>query len=519
MIAISKALNKTGTFLLSCFRTVEMSSQNTVENVKGLAKLSKQAKSCIDVIKIGTNLCQILTSLLRKLCCYGKSIPCVGSFLAIVERMLPVEGSKSVIRLLQKLSEQINAELESKINWAAIKLQYCDIATKIETGMEYLSKLLESVTDDERTRYEERLKALCSNETMTIAVRNLVKALAPGEDLLQNDILESIYPLTRGHRGKFDSLCKRFLQLFVGGVAVILFYETLVRGEEAASEMNTLFDGDAEKLMRRFEAFRKRYKDCFRENMVTDLNEVIDGEMSNKDAVKYLSNLLREKYDWLETYSIVCKESMFIDYDFTGDHVKSLERKNRFGVIFYREIPEGTAIRYSTTSITHDDSRLEQIRNIINGTGRAYWLSDAARINSVLDANFRQGGISVWGCATLKIRRISYIPIVYLPAAIASDKALSSFEASVETGETSEAVIVYSSVKHMHLCLVHVDRFPPLTSTEDSLGPSSKKKRSELEEEKKADVMAEEERWRKSSRWRKRRWSKRLRLKKGIMWI
>lgn len=429
-----------------------MSLQITVQNIQ---QVVQQVKSCTDVIKEGASLCNTLTSLLRTLCCNGKSIPCVGGILAVVEGLLPDGDSEVVIRLLQNLSEQIKAvrhdisELENKIKLEGVKLQYCDIATKIETGMDYLSRILKSANDDERTRFEERLKELCSNQTMTLAVVNLVKGLAPEDNLLQNDILETIYRATRGHRGNLDSVCNRFQQLFAGGVAVILIYETLVRGEEAASEMNQLFEGHAEKLMKRFEEFRQKCKDCFRENMQSDLNEVIDGEMSNKDAVEYLSDFLRKKYDWLETYSIVCKESIFIDYDFTGDHVKSLERNDRFGVIFYREGRECPTLRRFRALMPRQVSRLSQVRQIIRETDKDCWFSDAARINSILGASLRRNGVCLWGCATVKAKRIISIPLINIPVIIKSNKALDCFEIS---GVWTEAVSDVGG--HKHLCLL-----------------------------------------------------------------
>lgn len=46
-----------------------------------------------------------------------------------------------------------------------------------------------------------------------------------------------------------------------------------------------LFEGDAENLKTRVETFKQKWKDCFIKNMQGDLNEVVDGEMSNKDTV------------------------------------------------------------------------------------------------------------------------------------------------------------------------------------------------------------------------------------------
>lgn len=443
-LLFSKAFNITDKLSLLYFRTFEMSFLNAVMKAK-------------EVAYQGKGLYETLMNLLPTIFYYGKSIPYMGSFLAVLQGMLPGKGSEIVglPRLLQNQNDQLHAvrlhiqKLENIIKLECVKLPYGDIVAKIETGMKFVWKIKKSTNDGERTRFEDRLKELCSNQSMTLAVTTLVKVLAP-EDSLQYDILESIYPFTKGHRGEFDSICGRFLLLFVGGQAVILHYEKLVRGEEAVAEMKkTLFEGDAEKLIKRFEAFRQRYTDCFTENMLTDLKEVINGDKSNKDAVKYLSELVREKYDWQETYCIICNKSPSIDYDFSGDHVKILQHNNRFGVIFYREGLECPVQRMLPVLISRQDSTLYKVRQIIRETDKECSFSDAASINAVLRANLRRNGISLWGCATVKVNRSISIPMINIHASITSHDALDSFEIS---GDWPKAVSDVGD--HKHLCLL-----------------------------------------------------------------
>lgn len=370
-------------------------------------------------------------------CC--KSIPYVGRALALVEGRLPDDDSRKVAGLLQSLSKHIKTVtndirwMEKRINLATVQLQYCDIVTKIETGIEYLSKITENTNRPTiTTNYKERLKDLCSNERMTLAVKNLLKGLT-GEGLLHINILKVMYSETRGHRRKVESMCVRFLQLFVGGLAVISTYETLVRGDEAALEMDQLFDGDADRLKTRFESVQQKCKSCFKNFMLEDLEEVIGSSRSNEEAVAYLKESFQEKYDWLETYCVACNESSNTDYGFIGDHVKILNCNGRFGVIFYREIREGPESR--------DRQILVNVRQILKEIEKDRRLSDAERINNALEDRLRSIGIGLWGCATVKTKLCI------------GRNTLDSFKTSVRIGETCRAS-VFDIGCRKHLCLV-----------------------------------------------------------------
>lgn len=430
-----------------------MSIGNIVTNVQ---EGRKHIQSCVDFMKIVTNIHdgaapgKILTGLLQLLCRYGKSIPYLGVILASVEGILPDEDSKDVPRMLQSLSEDIKAvrkELLKEIKLEEVRLQYRKIFITIETGMKFLVKISMS-NNDERTRHEKRLKDFCSNQTMTRAVEELLDLLIPEDDLLQTDILESVYLVTRGHRGKVDAICIQFLQLFCGGLSVIAAYESLEYGEKGALDMKNWFEDDTGKLKTRFEDYRQRCKDCFKENMIEDLNEILGSERSNKEAAAHLKKFLGEKYDWLETYSIVYKKNIFIDYNFSGDYVESLERNDKFGVIFYRDRLEGPALRNLTTPVPRA-GRINQVRQLIRETDRECWFSDAARINGVLKANLNRNGFGLWGCATVKAKRIISIPVINIFAVIGSTKALDSFEIS---GAWTKAVSDVGG--HKHLCLL-----------------------------------------------------------------
>lgn len=262
---------------------------------------------------------KILTASLKLLCRFCRSIPYVGATLTSVKGMLPDEDSKKVISLLQNLSEEIKmvrhdiSELETKIKWEAVKLQYCDVVTKIELGMEYLSHISKPANVGSKINFEKRLKKLCSNESMTLALKHLVKGLT-GEGLFHNNILVAMHRETRGDRGKVQLMCIRFLQLFSGGLAVIAAYETLERGEDAALEMKAMFEIDSENLSQYFEAVQKMCKDCFIDFMREDLRKVLNSDKPNKEAVAFLSieSCERSTTGWRITASFVAKTSSLI---------------------------------------------------------------------------------------------------------------------------------------------------------------------------------------------------------------
>jgi len=94
-------------------------------------------------------------------------------------------------------------------------------------------------------------------------------------------------------------------------------------------------------------------------------------------------------------------------------------------------------------------SRLSQVRQIIRETDKDCWFSDAARINSILRDRLRRNGVYLWGCATVKAKRIISIPLINIPVIIKSNKALDCFEIS---GVWAEAVSGVGG--HKHLCLL-----------------------------------------------------------------
>ncbi len=136
----------------------------------------------------------------------GAKYFCEGA--GIVLNMSAKADDKAVAQL-NKIFEEIRdvrndiRQLERSMEWATSRIQYADICTMIVTGVDFCQQI-QCMAENESLKhdYEERLKELCSNQRLTLAMSTLLDGIT-GQGDFRVDILQLIYIQSNG----FETCC------------------------------------------------------------------------------------------------------------------------------------------------------------------------------------------------------------------------------------------------------------------------------------------------------------------------
>ena len=338
--------------------------------------------------------------LLEKLKCVTRIIPYAGTaMLTVADTFHPDENHEVVIQWLENLSEQLEEDKQELVNLIKMETLYGQHILSIQTAIRSSVDIAKAKNDTERKRYEQMFKDVCAGQKHTMAMDNLVEGLR-GKGTPQMNIMHRYYTSTGGNLRKVKTLAKELLKLVYGGFATLFAYETLVRDQRSAEEVLAEYTNRIEEVYENIHNLFDRCKNELRDNIMRELNEILDGNVSNSDAANSLSNLMSEKY-CLENYCIVCNVGSPMDVSFKGNYVCSFGRKDRFGVVFYQE----------TTETVFDPEREQQIKTAIESLGKFTW-STIAECHNLIDT-FCSEGIEPYGCAVITPKRACTVPYIH----------------------------------------------------------------------------------------------------------
>lgn len=368
--------------------------------VSDLFKMANEVeitKDCLEVLSQASDLASKFTAVSKIIEFAGKLtsvFPIVGAVLGLAECFLPDGKHQEILRCFEKLSNKIDQvrndikELEEMIKWEFTQLQYGDVVSRIELGMLYCLEIGRAREKAEKVRYQERLKEVCANQSITLALNTLLDGIA-GTSLFRNSILDEVYNKTKGDRPKVSGVATRLLQLVCGGMMVIATYETVIRGKEGSKEITKLYESRFREVNAKVQSVIARCQDNFREHMFNDLNDFLDTGRKNEDLLGDISHFMSDKYDWLEIFCLVYNDLYGLDkHCFNGDRVDSLHRNGKCGIVFYRT--KGEPPRFS-----HRYDEAYKINDDVN-----CWDAQTGYTNIVDKLN--ASGIGWTGCAVIR---------------------------------------------------------------------------------------------------------------------
>lgn len=273
------------------------------------------------------------------------------------------------------------------IKWEITELKYGDVVQRITLGMQHCIEIGKAAGQAEE-RYKNRLKEVCANESLTLALNSLLDGMI-GKGLFQRSILDHLYQETRGDRPNISALATRLLQLVSGGMVVLATYETVVRGKKGALEVTEKFHGRIADVSAKVQSVLETCVENFKDNMLNDLNAFLDTGRSHNCIVMEVSTFMRDKYDWLENFCLVFSDWQKIDqYYFSGDCVDSLHRKGKCEIVFYRT--KGEPQRFS--------DRYEEAYKIVD----EIYCGNSQEGHQNIVAKTKARGIGWMGCAVIR---------------------------------------------------------------------------------------------------------------------
>ena len=251
---------------------------------------SKTLMICFQVLTAGTYFCQ------------G-----AGIVLNLIQGYVVARQLNKIYEEIHKVRNEIK-ELEQTMKWETTRIQYADICTMIVTGMKICNQIQSNAGNYSlKHHYEERLKDLCSNQRLMLAMNILLDGIT-GKGDFRIGLLQLIYEQTDGSRPDVMRMAGRLLQLLTGGMTTLLTYETLMYGRRSAMQFEAAMYAD------RMKEVEQRYKEVIqrcvaesKERMARDVDRICTGKQKLEDVPKKVCDSLSRKYDWLQFQCIAFK--------------------------------------------------------------------------------------------------------------------------------------------------------------------------------------------------------------------
>src|SRR6218665_1083414 len=290
----------------------------------------------------------------------GAAIPFIGAILGLIGNFLPDRKHEQILQGLRKLSTKIDLvrgdiqQLETEIKWEITQATYANPVHDIMLGIEYVQEIGKASGNATRMTYLKKLRDHCSWEKCSSALTFILNGVN-GKG--QRPMLDTFYDKTGGNRPYISALGTRLLQLVCGGMIVVSTYDTAKHGVERAKAVIQNYNRQLNEARSKFQFILKKCVNEFKTNMLTDLNKELDHSRSNKDHATNISDLMRDKYDWLENFVIVYNDLHGSDkHYFNGKRVHSIHYKDKVGIVYYRT--KGKPPRFS--------NRYDEAYNILN---------------------------------------------------------------------------------------------------------------------------------------------------------
>lgn len=330
----------------------------------------------------------------------GAAIPFIGAILGLIGNFLPDRKHEQILQGLRKLSTKIDLvrgdiqQLETEIKWEITQATYANPVHDIMLGIEYVQEIGKASGNATRMTYLKKLRDHCSGERCSSALTFILNGVN-GKG--QQSILDQLYDKTTGNRPLISARGTSLLQLICSGMIVVSTYDTTEYGKDGATAVIKNYNIQLNESRSKVESVLKKCTNEFKTNMLKDLNKQLDEGGSNGNLRTKISNLMRDKYDWLENFVLVYKDLYGPDkHCFKGNQVSSLRRSGKCGIVFYRT-------KGDPPKFTHKYNEAYQIVN--NGKcGRKNLIYRADRCLNDITSWANGRGIGWIGSAVIKSR-------------------------------------------------------------------------------------------------------------------
>ena len=263
-----------------------------------------------------------------------KMLPVVDIALVFADPSLPDNYRHAIILWLRKLTFQIektgtfSPDVKDEEELPKDEEELLQHKKAIQEVLEFSLEI--STKKDKGHRNECLYKQrLLYSPNLISALKALINKFTSGSSCW----LDIFYESTNGHWPKVKTVIVKILSLIVGALIATALSETC-RGGKAAGSLQP-YRGQMEAIEKKIQSVFDKCKSEFKANMLKDLEDVLDLNVSNDTAVYHLNALMSHKYDWLVAQCNVCDESINLNYCCLKNHVKVLERNGKFGVISY----------------------------------------------------------------------------------------------------------------------------------------------------------------------------------------
>lgn len=363
--------------------TMKTSLEVPFETVKtSLHVQCETAQLCLNVLSEASALSIKCSDVSGILCIEDKlttTYSFLGSEFGFSDGFLPVTNHEEILCCFLKLCTMIDhvrddiLELEKMIKWDIAELKYGVIVDLIKQGMQCCFEIGVGIGKKDKLMHQEKLKELCGNKKLIHALDRLIEGIT-GNGAFRTSILDNFYEQTKGDRPKISAFATRLLQLVCGGMIVFATFETVMCGKECGKEISKKCETQLKEVFVKVQSIVDRCVSNYKENMLIDLNMLLDTGRGNDVLVTELTNLVRDKYDWLENYCLIF-DAKSGQYFVDGSCVESLNRNGKCGVIFCRPIgkpprcPERFVEAWKAIDLIECDNAVEGGKNILAKLG------------------------------------------------------------------------------------------------------------------------------------------------------
>jgi len=362
-------------------------------------------------VEVGSLVCSIVKSgneFYKKVKPLLRMLPVVGDALRMFDSdsvaLSDEERSDILDRIasLQEYTNDVARDINEKIEWQTMKIQYSPAIERIKLGMEYLlgGYSRESNKADEkegqkhkRQIFKDKLELLCGNEKMALSVRALISGLRGGSRIGDNefadDIFQIFYKQCVGNRPQMVGLAERMMQLLANGMLIVVTVDSLKYGQNGGKTAAESYEADWERCCENVKGAIDRCTNNVKENIEADVREALkkgEGPKTNPSSLSdRLSEKFEEKYDWLEHFICIylTKDPIGPKYLCHAGDAVICEVNNMCGVVFYREKderPQFSSETMNTLDIIRADREqnnpqkaLENIRNTLDARKIGWW--------------------------------------------------------------------------------------------------------------------------------------------------
>jgi len=261
----------------------------------------------IDILDAGSKATQIGQSasliFMGLFVAAGPAFLGISAIFGIVGSFLPDEKHAEILAKFAILERKLDGisngirNLESKINWVGIEIQYSEVVRRIKMGMEYLKYATEARNENAYIFWMKNLSDLCGSQRMNLAVRALKDGLI-GKGMFQKSILDGLYSDTGGDRPKLKVMAARLVQLMTSGMMLVVIEESSKEGKEAGECFAEIYEGELREVLTSVPTEIQKCVTNFKVNLHEDLRKELNSGHNNNQSVGLFNQSVGNTTSW-----------------------------------------------------------------------------------------------------------------------------------------------------------------------------------------------------------------------------